>query len=60
MHQVKTMSEQLKSPIDDIANSAEVDGVWRLIFTTTNGSSGGKLGPFVGDVDQDIRYEEGR
>ena len=42
--QVKTMSEALVSPTKQIATSPIVDGVWKLIFTTTTGSSGGKLG----------------
>jgi len=58
--QVISMSRGLKSPTQNIATSSIVDGVWRLIFTTTTGSSGGKLGPFVGDVDQDIRYNDGK
>jgi hypothetical protein len=29
-------------------------GKWRLVYTTTSGSSGGKLGPFVGSVTQDV------
>eukprot|EP00802_Teleaulax_amphioxeia_P008404 Tamp_08413.p4 GENE.Tamp_08413~~Tamp_08413.p4 ORF type:complete len:178 (-),score=30.40 Tamp_08413:1136-1669(-) len=54
------MSEALVSPTQNIATSPIVDGVWKLIFTTTTGSSGGKLGPFVGNVFQDIRYSDGK
>ena len=35
-----------------IAFDPKMNGVWRLLFTTNNGSSAGKLGPFVGTVDQ--------
>lgn len=38
----------------NIAKTTKVDGKWRLVFTTTKGSSGGKLGPFVGEVLQEI------
>ncbi|CAM9110356.1 unnamed protein product [Phaeothamnion confervicola] len=38
----------VKSP----ATSKLSDGTWRLVYTTTMGSSAGKLGPFVGEVKQ--------
>jgi len=37
-----------------------LDGNWRLLYTTNGGSSAGKLGPFVGVVDQDINLADGK
>ena len=37
-----------------ISSSPLMNGNWKLIYTTNDGSSAGKLGPFVGRVDQDI------
>lgn len=34
-------------------------GTWNLVYTTTAGASGGKLGPFVGDVQQEVDIAEG-
>ncbi len=36
-----------------------VAGTWDLIFTTTPGASGGKLGPFIGTVTQEVDIAEG-
>ena len=37
-----------------ISSSPLMNGNWKLLYTTNDGSSAGKLGPFVGRVDQDI------
>ena len=37
-----------------LSNSPKLDGSWDLLFTTNDGSSAGKIGPFVGAVQQDI------
>lgn len=37
-----------------ITTSPLMGGNWKLIYTTNSGSSAGKLGPFIGRVDQDI------
>lgn len=34
-------------------------GTWNLVYTTTAGASGGKLGPFVGEVQQEVDIAEG-
>ena len=34
-------------------------GTWDLIYTTTPGASGGKLGPFIGEVTQEVDIAEG-
>lgn len=34
-------------------------GMWDLVYTTTSGSSGGKLGPFIGKVQQEVDIAEG-
>ena len=34
-------------------------GMWDLLYTTTPGASGGKLGPFIGDVQQEVDIAEG-
>ena len=50
---VVTKLEKLNA-VKKIANNELMNGNWRLVFTTNDGSSAGKLGPFVGRVDQDI------
>lgn len=34
-------------------------GTWDLVFTTTPGASGGKIGPFVGQVQQEVDIAAG-
>ena len=43
-------------PLYGMATSA---GMWNLLYTTTPGASGGKLGPFIGDVQQEVDIAEG-
>lgn len=43
------------NPTSDLTSSAKLNGSWKLVYTTNGGSSAGKLGPFVGDVEQLIR-----
>lgn len=33
--------------------------MWNLVYTTTPGASGGKLGPFVGEVQQEVDIAQG-
>ena len=40
--------------VKKISSSKKMDGNWKLLYTTNDGSSAGKLGPFVGRVDQEI------
>ena len=40
--------------VKGIASSTLMDGNWKLIYTTNSGSSAGRLGAFIGRVDQDI------
>ena len=40
--------------VKKLTSSELLDGTWQLLFTTNEGSSAGKLGPFVGDVAQAI------
>jgi hypothetical protein len=35
-----------------ITSDPKLDGSWKLVYTTNAGSSAGKLGPFVGEVEQ--------
>ncbi|CEL91638.1 unnamed protein product [Vitrella brassicaformis CCMP3155] len=53
---ILSLVKQLESssPIKAAAQSKRLNGLWRLVYTTTPGSSAGKLGPFVGDVTQMI------
>jgi PAP_fibrillin len=44
--------------VSNIASSPLMTGNWRLLYTTNDGSSAGKLGPFVGRVDQDVDISE--
>lgn len=59
--QIDALAKQLEeqNPTPDLARSPLINGPWRLVFTTTTGGSAGKLGPFVGDVEQHFDLEEG-
>ncbi len=35
-----------------LVSDQKLDGSWKLVYTTNGGSSAGKLGPFVGEVEQ--------
>lgn len=39
---------------NNLTSNIKLDGKWKLLYTTNSGSSAGKLGPFVGRVNQDI------
>jgi len=41
----------------DLTTSELLNGSWNLVYSTNGGSSAGKLGPFVGNVEQLIRME---
>lgn len=43
------------NPTKALTSDASLDGMWKLVYTTNEGSSAGKLGPFVGAVEQDIQ-----
>lgn len=46
--------------VNKIASAGSLlDGSWDLCYTTNGGSSAGKLGPFVGSVEQAITYSQG-
>lgn len=46
--------------VNNIATAGTLlDGSWDLCYTTNGGSSAGKLGPFVGSVEQSITYSQG-
>ena len=45
------------NPTPDLTNSPKLDGSWKLVYTTNEGSSAGKLGPLVGEVEQLIRID---
>ncbi|CAB1098813.1 unnamed protein product [Ectocarpus sp. CCAP 1310/34] len=47
------------NPTKDITTSELATGTWDLIYTTTPGASGGKLGPFIGEVQQEVDIAEG-
>eukprot|EP01031_Cornospumella_fuschlensis_P036228 gene36228-43945_t len=49
------------NPTKDPANSDKMTGFWRLLYSdfAEKGSSGGKLGPFVADVFQDLDLNRG-
>jgi len=50
---------EAQSPTEAPAQSALLDGAWRLVYTSTQGGSAGKLGPFVGKVQQVFDYPSG-
>lgn len=43
----------------DLATSDLLNGSWKLVYSSNGGSSAGKLGPFVGEVEQLIRLNTG-
>jgi hypothetical protein len=57
--QISTLVTELESsnPTPNLTSSEKLDGSWKLIYTTNEGSSAGKLGPFVGEVEQFIRIK---
>ena len=58
-NQISQLVTELEAvnPTRDLTNSPMLDGSWKLIYTTNGGSSAGKLGPFVGEVEQLICIE---
>ena len=48
---------ETSNPTPNLTSSDKLDGSWNLIYTTNEGSSAGKLGPLVGDVEQFIRIK---
>eukprot|EP00584_Thalassiosira_punctigera_P002561 CAMPEP_0172546194 /NCGR_PEP_ID=MMETSP1067-20121228/15990_1 /TAXON_ID=265564 ORGANISM="Thalassiosira punctigera, Strain Tpunct2005C2" /NCGR_SAMPLE_ID=MMETSP1067 /ASSEMBLY_ACC=CAM_ASM_000444 /LENGTH=226 /DNA_ID=CAMNT_0013333087 /DNA_START=28 /DNA_END=708 /DNA_ORIENTATION=- len=46
------------NPTTKLSSDDKLNGSWELIYTTNEGSSAGKLGPFVGVVEQRIRLPE--
>ncbi|CAM9457405.1 unnamed protein product [Ectocarpus sp. 13 AM-2016] len=48
------------NPTKDPARSPLLAGRWRMLYSTVPGPSSGRLGPFVGDVFQDICPDEKR
>lgn len=45
------------NPTKSLSNTKLLDGNWKLLYTTNIGSSAGKLGPFVGKVNQIIDFD---
>ena len=50
---------EAQNPTTAPAESALLDGTWRLVYTSTKGGSAGKLGPFVGSVKQVMDLSSG-
>mmetsp|Transcript_7077 Transcript_7077/g.11659 ORF Transcript_7077/g.11659 Transcript_7077/m.11659 type:complete len:274 (-) Transcript_7077:182-1003(-) len=42
------------NPTRKLTSSSLLEGEWKLLYTTNDGSSAGKFGPFVGDVTQNV------
>ena len=42
----------------NLVSDPKLNGSWKLVYTTNGGSSAGKLGPFVGEVEQLIKIED--
>ena len=47
------------NPTKALTSDVALDGTWTLLYTTNEGSSAGKLGPFVGTVEQEINLTDG-
>mmetsp|Transcript_18231 Transcript_18231/g.18296 ORF Transcript_18231/g.18296 Transcript_18231/m.18296 type:complete len:215 (+) Transcript_18231:39-683(+) len=54
--EILELTKQLEkvNSIPNIAADPRNDGLWELVYTSSNSSSAGKLGPFVGYVTQSI------
>jgi len=47
------------NPTKALTSDSALQGTWRLLYTTNSGSSAGKLGPFIGEVEQEIQLTDG-
>jgi hypothetical protein len=47
------------NPTKALTSDSALQGTWRLLYTTNSGSSAGKLGPFIGEVEQEINLPGG-
>uniref|UniRef100_A0A6U0KQ85 Plastid lipid-associated protein/fibrillin conserved domain-containing protein n=1 Tax=Minutocellus polymorphus TaxID=265543 RepID=A0A6U0KQ85_9STRA len=58
-NQISQLVAELEAanPTPDLTNSPKLNGSWKLVYTTNEGSSAGKLGPLVGEVQQLIRID---
>jgi hypothetical protein len=54
---VQTLEKLNTSTFSNISTSTKLNGNWRLIYTTNKGSSAGKIGPWIGKVNQIIDME---
>ena len=52
--EVVTQLEKASIPSAKLTTSPLLDGKWYLAYTENDGSSAGKLGPFVGEVIQEV------
>lgn len=59
--QVAALAKLLEeaNPTKNLATSDLVDGKWTLVYTSTTGGSAGKVGPFVGRVEQHFDLNSG-
>lgn len=61
---IKKLAETLESfnPISNPALSPSMNGFWRMLYTDFEpaAASSGKLGPFVGEVFQDLDMSQGK
>ena len=48
-----------QNKVRQLTKSPLIDGSWDLLYTTNEGSSAGKIGPFVGKVEQNVRLSAG-
>jgi hypothetical protein len=57
---IKKLVRELETlnPTKKLTSSQNLNGIWDLVYTTNEGSSAGKLGPFIGLVVQDIKVDE--
>ncbi|KAG8462320.1 hypothetical protein KFE25_012140 [Diacronema lutheri] len=60
--QIQALAKLLEelNPTAHLATSELVDGQWQLVYTSTSGGSAGKIGPFVGRVEQHFDLRQGR
>ena len=54
MEYVQQLEKLNPTKRNNLTSNSKLDGSWNLVYTTNGGSSAGKLGPFVGDVEQRI------
>ena len=59
--EIQNVIDQLnkQNKVKKLTSNSLIDGSWELLYTTNEGSSAGKIGPFVGKVEQNVQLSAG-